>query len=670
MTSRLSIKDHDHSIEIACFSADGSRLLTVREVGVAQIWDVASGSRIGEIRPTSPLEGRLDLGPWAGPFRVFIEAVALNHNGDLALLGLNDGTAGVFSLPDGSRLSTLHAPDTEHASSVQLVRAVTFSPDGSLVAVGFRSRSAGVWKTPGDELLRFLRKPGPGRWVTGRWWPRNTLVLSLSISEGNRYLFAGCGDTTATIWDLHTGVIVFDAFEHAEEILDLFVQGERVRWVTTGGTIWETSADQAPARRLTTEASWQDAIFSPDGQVVLARTSEGHLQRWTEDGKGELLAERAAKREWLFQVPPFGFDRTGKLCYFPEAPDRLALATDRHRGGLQRDHEIIGAVLSPRGDVIATQGWSPQVELWSVPSGELIGSLDHDSAIGAMAFSPDGSLLAVGVLGEGGPGDSRDIAVWEVAGRRLVCRLRGHRHQVHSLVFGPDGRWLVSASLDCTVRLWSLRSGFFHRPRELRRLDYSHMEFLAGLDFHTLIVLSDGRILIFTAKDIEIWCELRRLLHRIPLPHPYSLRRRWKVTSDEQCLLGSMRRQHVGVWSLDSGQLLHLYQPDILCPDVVPGEPLWDELKPSDVAMLWHGPGGPYVHALDRPRGWRIPLRLSQNEKLIAVPCQSGAALVSLDGSHQSVVSHLPFEGRLRASCITRNRVLMVNSAGKLFTSH
>ena len=51
------------------------------------------------------------------------------------------------------------------------------------------------------------------------------------------------------------------------------------------------------------------------------------------------------------------------------------------------------------------------------------------------------------------------VRVVDVAARRLVRRLAGHANRVLDVAFSPDGRWLVSASLDRSLRVWDLPTG-------------------------------------------------------------------------------------------------------------------------------------------------------------------------------------------------------------------
>lgn len=84
--------------------------------------------------------------------------------------------------------------------------------------------------------------------------------------------------------------------------------------------------------------------------------------------------------------------------------------------------------------------------------------------IRALAFSPDGRLMATGFLYEG-------IKIWETDSALKVRALKGHTSRVNALAFSPNNGWLASGSRDHTVRLWDIDAG-----RELRALDQHQSE--------------------------------------------------------------------------------------------------------------------------------------------------------------------------------------------------
>src|SRR5262249_18320667 len=56
-------------------------------------------------------------------------------------------------------------------------------------------------------------------------------------------------------------------------------------------------------------------------------------------------------------------------------------------------------------------------------------------------------------------GDDKTVRVWDPDHGRLLATLTGHEWAIWALAWAPDGKVLASGSDDRTVRLWELPSG-------------------------------------------------------------------------------------------------------------------------------------------------------------------------------------------------------------------
>src|SRR5947209_1652819 len=76
----------------------------------------------------------------------------------------------------------------------------------------------------------------------------------------------------------------------------------------------------------------------------------------------------------------------------------------------------------------------------------------HAGWVGALAFSPDGAILATA-------GADRAVRLWDTGSGRELRALRGHADCVAAVAFSPDGRTAATGSIDATVRLWEVATG-------------------------------------------------------------------------------------------------------------------------------------------------------------------------------------------------------------------
>src|ERR1700751_5184366 len=81
---------------------------------------------------------------------------------------------------------------------------------------------------------------------------------------------------------------------------------------------------------------------------------------------------------------------------------------------------------------------------------------EHKDSVEAVAFSPDGQLLASGSADD-------TIKLWNPRTKQLLRTLEGHTNGVTHVTFSPDGQLLASGSTDDTIKLWNPHTGeLFH----------------------------------------------------------------------------------------------------------------------------------------------------------------------------------------------------------------
>jgi len=157
---------------------------------------------------------------------------------------------------------------------------------------------------------------------------------------------------------------------------------------------------------------------------------------WSADGR--TLAVAAQQGIWLFATGDFG------------APPRLL------RMSGSPVHAVSFNPAAGSGQMV-TAHEDGTLRLWEVTTGGQTTVLTgHHAPVRALAFSPDGMLLASG--GGSAPDDPAAILLWDLTASGPIGRLEGHSGPVRALAFSPDGTLLASGADDHTVRLWDLVS--------------------------------------------------------------------------------------------------------------------------------------------------------------------------------------------------------------------
>jgi WD40 repeat protein len=120
-------------------------------------------------------------------------------------------------------------------------------------------------------------------------------------------------------------------------------------------------------------------------------------------------------------------------------------------------------VYSPDGMRIVSGGDDKTVRVWETRTGRLVAGPfhGHSGYVRSVAFSPQGRWVV-------SCSNDHDVRVWDTEAHKedaeyasqVASRcFSGHSGAVSSVTFSPDGQWIVSGSLDRTVRIWCLKTG-------------------------------------------------------------------------------------------------------------------------------------------------------------------------------------------------------------------
>ena len=539
LTARVQMQiGHAASINSVTFSPDGKLALSGSDDKTMKLWDVATGRELrsfgghlggvnsvafspdgkfalsgscAENDPKLPIceKGMLRLWETATgrELRSFqghgsqVNSLAFSPDGKFAISGSWSDAPRLWELATGGELRSFRG-------GRQNVKSLAFSPDGAFVLSGggLKDRSnLSLWEVATGSELRSFK--GHTRAVT-----------SVAFSPNGKFALSGSEDKTMKLWDVATGQEIRSFRGHSDEVYSVAFSPDGQFALSSGGDktlkLWNVATGQE-LRTFTGLTEAADSVaFSPDGRSVLS--DAGQWLKLRDAATGRELRSFARR---VLDVDAVALSHDGRFAlsancdYSIKCEDASFNLWDVTSGRRLRSFEdrhglVLALDVSPDGQLALSGGCERRegkdntcvegaVKLWEMATGrELRSFKGHKDNVNSISFSPDGrSVLSASCSRLDGSENSNCVEsllkLWDVATGQELRTIAIHCG-LNAAVFSPDGKFALSTCYtaeryDETLSLWELSSG-----RELRSFK-GHSDFMV---INAVAFSADGRFIL------------------------------------------------------------------------------------------------------------------------------------------------------------------------------
>jgi WD40 repeat protein len=422
------------------------------------------------------------------------------------------------------------------------VLSVVFSPDGQLLASGGEDCQIKLWNLGDGTCLTTLIG-------------HTDYVHSVCFSPNGEILASSSVDRTVKLWNSSTGECLNTLYGHEGWI-------ERVVFSSNGQMIASSSNDRTiklwnamSGECIQTFYGHRDQVsavaFSPDNKILASCSGDRTIKLWHVN-TGECFNTLEGHNGQVWSI---AFNTDGKLLASGSHDCTIKLwdvSTGQCMRTLQgHASQVRSIAFNSNSATIASGSGDQTIKFWDVQTGYCVKTLQgYSSSLWSIAFNADGTLLASGSY-------DRTIRVWDISNGSCLRTLRGHSSWVRSVAFNPDGQILASGSGDQTIKLWDTAS-----MRYFQTL-HGHSSWIRSIAFSP-----DGKVLASASHDrtIRLWnletyqCDRILIVNTVWTraiafaPYPNASH------SDENLLAGCLDENTLGLWNINTGELLRTFE--------------------------------------------------------------------------------------------------------------
>jgi WD40 repeat protein len=472
----LDAGGHTAVVYKVLFKPDGRELITVSNDKTIRVWDVATGEPLRVLRP--PI-GRGKEG--------MIDDAALSPDGRTLAVGGNGfeefkwGEIHLIDLSTGRIVRTFQG----HANKVM---SIAFSPDGKRLVSGSADRTARIWDVATGECEHVLEG-------------HTEAVYGVVFSPDGRRLATASYDTTGRIWSVETGKLEAELKGHAKEVgcvawspdgqviatgsmdqtiriwspdgkyvrsidglgnsvLSLtFAADSRVLLATWGGFIKIAGTallDVATGNERVRFAEHTDSVFSgalsPDGSLAATTGGDDNETYIWKTADASLMQRLTSKGRTVWST---GWTSDAKAIAWGNT---RRFKSENDRGPIERTFRLADLELAPAHDDALVRAWPVHGAITSKHVDDTTLAIERNGATTAtIRLSGKYDMVRCFTLlpnDRVAIGADRGLYLFDARSGQKVRDFMGYTRYMNAVAPSPDDRFLLSGSMDQTLRVW------------------------------------------------------------------------------------------------------------------------------------------------------------------------------------------------------------------------
>lgn len=435
-----------------------NKVILGSEEGSLQLWNISTKKKLYEFKG------------WKSSICCCVSSPAL----DVVAVGCADGTIHIHNIRYDEEIVTF-----SH-STRGAVTALSFSTDGRpLVASGGSSGVISIWNLEKRRLQSVIREA------------HDSSIISLHFFANEPVLMSSSADNSIKMWIFDTSdgdprLLRFRSGHSAPPLcISFYANGRHVlsagqdRAFRLFSVIQDQQSRELSQRHVTKRAKKlrvkeEEIKLKPviafDFAEIRERdwcnvvtchmdTAQAYVWRLQNFVLGEHILKPCPENQ--SPVKACAISACGNFAVLGTAGgwiERFNLQSGISRGSYvdlserrscAHDGEVVGVACDSTNTLMISAGYHGDIKVWDFKGRELKSRWEIGCAVVKIVYHRSNGLLATAT-------DDLVIRLFDVVALRMVRKFEGHIDRVTDLCFSEDGKWLLTSSMDGTLRIWDV----------------------------------------------------------------------------------------------------------------------------------------------------------------------------------------------------------------------